>query len=592
MVLNIVVLLLIAGITFMHSIFGLFSGIINLFCCVVAAVVALGSFEAVDRLLTGQFGLSPNYTTACALIGIFVVTLLILRALADNLIRGNVRLPQAVDWGGAAACGFVNAMICMGVMVMGIQLLPFGGRVMMYQRYTRTPDLEGEFVKFEQSGVWLNPDGFTAGLVNLLSGGSLSGSTSFASVYPDFTRWIAWTSNTVQPESLAAPIRETNRGRDGVKNGISVVSWWTEAGPVDARYASRLPTKQEPERTFKRFEKYAPTDGRLIGVRLNLSPFAADRDKHEPHHRFRPSMLRIVGADGIGRPVDYPCRLLRQKELNLGDSRQLVDIDENFAIPSSDVLPLDVYFEVGRDFTPHFVEYRRFARARLDEAVLAKAAPAKAPEKVASTGDTGQPAPEDTGLRESFVSAITQGGQLEDLPFGIGASQAQNRGEDLEISGDAVVRGRYSGPKQQLEPGPGQPMVGKLQVPENRRLVQIRFRPYRAKTLAGQVFNFVDRTLNQYKAVDDRGNKHDLSGYFAVIKRDGADYVELFYAGAEPAGWNGLLDFKQIEPGELTRDTDDVEIGLFFLVSPGTTIVRIENQVGKGVDTHRFPTQP
>ncbi len=60
MILNIIALVLILGITFMHSIFGLFSGLINVFCAIAAAVVALGCFEAVNDLVTSEMGLHPS----------------------------------------------------------------------------------------------------------------------------------------------------------------------------------------------------------------------------------------------------------------------------------------------------------------------------------------------------------------------------------------------------------------------------------------------------------------------------------------------------------------------------------------------------
>ena len=42
MILNIAVLALILAITFMHSLFGLFSGLINALCAITAMCVALG----------------------------------------------------------------------------------------------------------------------------------------------------------------------------------------------------------------------------------------------------------------------------------------------------------------------------------------------------------------------------------------------------------------------------------------------------------------------------------------------------------------------------------------------------------------------
>ena len=127
MVLNGIALVLVLGITFYHSLFGLFSGLINVVCSILAVMIAFGFLGPVNELLTGQ-GLHPGYTEASALVGLFVVSLATLRYLADTLLRGNVRLPMYVDWIGGGLCGLINAQLAVGVLVLGLLLLPFGGR--------------------------------------------------------------------------------------------------------------------------------------------------------------------------------------------------------------------------------------------------------------------------------------------------------------------------------------------------------------------------------------------------------------------------------------------------------------------------------
>ena len=64
MVLNICALLFVLGITFMHSLFGLFSGIINVFCTITALAVAFGCAEPLTRAVTGNVPVPPEYVPA------------------------------------------------------------------------------------------------------------------------------------------------------------------------------------------------------------------------------------------------------------------------------------------------------------------------------------------------------------------------------------------------------------------------------------------------------------------------------------------------------------------------------------------------
>ena len=193
--------------------------------------------SALNIYLVGQ-GLHPAYSEPAAFVGLFVVSLALLRYLADTFLRGNVRLPDMADWVGGGLLGFVNAQIAIGVLMIGLLMLPFGGRLMMYSRYSRDAkdrtDQTTGFVKFHRSniGFFLMPDEFTVGLFNLLAGGSLHGGNivdeahperTFKSVYPDFTEWVFWSGNTVQHESSPSVYKDD--AGDGFERGLSVESW-------------------------------------------------------------------------------------------------------------------------------------------------------------------------------------------------------------------------------------------------------------------------------------------------------------------------------------------------------------------------------
>lgn len=588
MVLQLAVMALVLAITLVQSVWGVFSGIITAFCCVVSACLALGLFEWATDLSSGIIT-HPGYTAPACLLLIFFVSVIVLRTLADNFIRGNIRVPAYVDFAGGAICGFVTAQICMGVLVLSFLMLPFGGKAGMYQRYARDKDAGTPRATFKRSDLWLSPDGFTCGLVGMLSAGSLSnGTTTFASVYPDFPEWVFWSGNTVQAESLSAPARDKNG--DGNK-ALSAVKWWEQKQPLEAAYRTNTPDRMAPEPIYKD-EQYKPGAGmKLIGVRLAMDRASGDRGERDVDHRLRPTQIRLVG-DSNGTPRQYVPSVLTGLDAHakLGGKPRIVDLDSNFSVSASEKVTADAYFEVDSDFRPHFVEYRRFARSALSEANFSKTAPdatvASATPKEGEAGADAKPpantaSGRGTGLFR-FVDSVdlNNSGDIDRLPVPLLAERV--RSADTEVDGDALKSGRVFGDVDAFA-GEG-PKVERFRLPEGKRLCQIRYSPKKAMTTAGQVFNYVARTVNQYSAVDSNGGKHPLSGYFAIVKRGDREYVEVYYVGdseVEGPAFRGLLDFKEIKPSELTA-RDDAVLGLLFLVPPGVTINGVENQRGQG----------
>ncbi len=592
MALNICALLLVVGIAFMNSIFGLFGGLINAFCAIIAAVVALGYSEALNDLITKQTGLHPSYSEPVCLIVLFIITLVALRLAADRGIRGNVRIPMYLDWGGGAVAGIVIGQICVGTLLLGVMMLPFGGKVMQFQRDERDEDNmvdQRGYVEFSRNSIWLRSDEFTAGLVNLLSSGSLRGKTTLASVYPDYAEWVSWSGNTVQPESITAPRRD-DKG-DGFETGLGVAMWWEPKGSVEGRYRKEVPTRASQNPQYIR-KVYTPEAGtKLIAVRLEMDQSSADRvGKGSSYHRFRPTMIRVVG-DVNEEPRHYAARLLGGADPKIGDALRIADVDTNFAVRAGVKTVVDAYFEVDEEFTPRFVEYRRHARAAVprepadkppDEALAAAAAATSAgPQRGSGTrrGVTG------------FIRALVRPyGDFEELPFRMSAARVRG-GTDVTLEGELFVSGRIVGDRERLEASEGEATVGKFKRPAGSRLCQVRYKPYQAQTLVGDVFNYAARTLNQYWAEDNEGNRYPLVGYFAIVPRSrGTTYLELFFAGGpdDPLSitFRGMLDFKHIEPRELTQE--EAELGLLFLVPPGKTIRGITNQKGDGVSGLRI----
>ncbi len=595
MVLNIFASLFVIGITFMHSMFGLFSGIINTFCTITALVVSLGSFEVVNRWLTGSFHLHPGYTEPFSLVLLFVITLGILRYLADNFVRGNVRVPMYADWGGGAVCGFINAQVIVGVMVLGFAMLPFGGRVMMFQGFERPEDggtdRETGLATIERNHLFFRSDEFAVGLFEILSAGSLEGQTSFARVYPDFSQWVWWTGNQIQPEVLTAPIRDEDQ--DGFENGLRVEEWWVrhENLPDEyTRYRKLNATEEKPDPPFEPFEYKVRRGRKLVGARLTLKSAAADHFKESRVHRFRPTNIRLVGdierPDGTTRAEHYYPRVIGGADPSLNDNLRVVNPDGNFSVGNVGDVPIDVYFDVPEEFEPRFIEYRRHARAP----VIAAAKTDTEPLRLAAAGGKGT----GRGGRATGVSRFldtierSKSGDIERLPFPMGRSRIGRSGE---IRGERLAKvdvgRRIAGTREALSPQDSDDIVRDLHKPEGMRIFQIAFNTRKMESLAGQVMNFVGSTTNQYRAVDKSGTRHELAGYYALVKKNGQDYIEFFFTPRpQEVGFRGMVELDP-DTRKLLRDQADAVLGLIYVVPPGTCIYAIESQGGRnelGVD--------
>ena len=586
MAMNVVTLLLVLGITFMHSIFGFFSGLINVFCSIVSLVVAFGFYEALNSFVTGKFGLHPAYTEPVCLVGLFLITIIVVRTLADNYIRGNIKLPMAIDFGGAGACGFINAQIFVGMLMIGVQMLPVRnaetGSVIQHATFSRNTDERDfdhpELAKFDRNHTWTRSDEFTVGLFRLLSSGSMSGKTAFASVYPDFNEAVFFSTNTVQAQSSSSVYRDEKNG-DGFKKGLRVEEWWEQTTPIEARFRKVLPTRRRPTPDYSLATFNVAPGRKLIVTKLALNRSSADVDKRNQLHLFRPTMLRLVGTSG-DKPQHYVPRLLGNADAKIGGKVRMVEYDNNFSIPSQGSPHVYAYFEVDEDFRPEFVEYRRHARAGLPSEPLE--AP---PELVLSMAGEESRDRRGSSGRRTFGRVLTAGsGDNIKLPIFLTSRAARGSGNGT-VNGNKFVSGRVSGMRSRLEPSGTQLRIDEFELPPNQRLLQINYKPKEARTLVGNVFNYVSQ-INQYKIIAANADSYMLTGYFAIVKRGDEDYMELFFAGGpdDPlsASYRSMLDFKNIQRDEF--DDDDTIIGLLFLVPSGTNFTRIQNQAGDGVD--------
>ncbi len=131
---------LILAAAFYQGLQGLFSSLITCILTILSAALAFGLYE--DLYFALLISYQPDHGRAIALLAIFVITLLVLRMVSDQLIQGNMQFSLYVDRAGGGVFGFVTAMIIIGMLAIGFQMLPFGPAILGFNRHGDVLDAE------------------------------------------------------------------------------------------------------------------------------------------------------------------------------------------------------------------------------------------------------------------------------------------------------------------------------------------------------------------------------------------------------------------------------------------------------------------
>ena len=163
---------------------GLFSSMIAAVLSVLCAAFALNAYPALaSAVLYDRQGPIAN---GVALIALFVLPLIGSRWLADWLVPLNVQFGLWADRIGGTAFGLIAGMTLAGMVLVIMQMLPFGESVLGYTPYDNALQRDQR--------VWpFCPDDFA---VSLGAVGAFGGEGGFNHLHADFLREAAAARNT------------------------------------------------------------------------------------------------------------------------------------------------------------------------------------------------------------------------------------------------------------------------------------------------------------------------------------------------------------------------------------------------------------
>lgn len=593
MVFILVTLLLVLGIAFFHSLQGVYSALMMIVLTILSAAVAVNFYAPLSHAVWAHLPEGwMGYTDALSLAVLFFGTLVVLRTVADNVVRGNIILNVWVDRGVAGAISLPMALLVVGIGSLSFQMLPFHDQLLLFERF----DNEGN-----RSSIFPNADGFAAWMAGALSANALSGGKEFSMLHPDWPGELSAQRIGVQHESRHVVAPDTARA----------VRAWRLDQPLMVKehayqgqgYSRRLQINVKERRPAQSGHYY-------LAVAMELDPKAADSDKR---HRFGWGQVRLVGFpefdDRRENPQNY--YLIGFEDLDLPGDWNFMRMEVPWEVKKDEYdqeyityrnygvigrlqanapQTFRVVFEVPEGFQPWFLEYKRWARSPMPKLSEGEEAPASE----AAPTEEGQAPPTDAnrvarpGWRSQYQIDYDQTGPTDALPFRLTArAGAQTAGtEDAEVKQMRFSRGTVHG-----ELGTNSPsaldattegrmaVVKSFFVPADKSLFRLACRLDGAQTtLLRQVFGAVQGVTQRY-LVDSQGNKHLPVGQYVIYNQDGGgSYVELQYDPELAQMSSHNKPFRHVNINQLQGK--DVQIGFLYLLEPGTRLERFE--VGGG----------
>jgi hypothetical protein len=311
MVFNIILVLLFAGIVYIHWLQGLFSSVISMTLAIAAAAMAMAYHETIIVNMLG--GKMADYAHGMLLPTLFALFYIVPRVAFDMLVPGNVRVPHLADKIGGAVCGLVAGIFAMGVVALGAQMLPFGPDIAFFSRHElRSLDVTGpgargsdvdavltnvlvndadKLTPNAESGVWFGFDNRLVDFVSMQSDrGAMRTDRKFAAVHPNLPTELF-------NQRLGPPLGSVRTYTTFVRSQPDVTVKGTPRFLKKLRTIDSMIDKQRGKDHYAADPQGISSEGGswLIAVPIDFSADAADKDKVV---RISPGQIRLVSARG------------------------------------------------------------------------------------------------------------------------------------------------------------------------------------------------------------------------------------------------------------------------------------------------------
>jgi hypothetical protein len=596
--LSLLLLVLIIAITMIYSMQGVYSALIMAVLTICCASLAIGSYDYVAMEYVAP-NFKPAFAHAGAMALLFAVPLLVLRLIADSVLKRSPLLPTMVDKVGGAAVGLVIGLVTTGMIGLITQLIPFGFGAFGYARIPvvlidDAQDEEGNIAEptpldFDENELWLSPDRFAANVAGLMSDGLFSGKRSLNAENPDMVQAIGWMMASSPHIYRYAPpgsisIVKTPDGHD-----TAIVDLIYDMIPANIR--TRDAATMEP------VEPGSGNEFRVVRVKLGNK--ARDSKKN---HIFTLRQFRLVGEnETTGKPLQVFAKATQEpfpdnKDAPLPTVNRHVQRQKRWAkwwpFVDQPMRPrrdhdseVELVFEVPRSFNPWYLEYKRGARVSVSFEGASETSTASSPPSENRDSDSAMADSSGSGTTVPSRSragrvrgATTRSGQSffgDEMPI---TMRNYQRLGDAEVSRGVFIQGHLVGNFHEQEEG-RERQAKTFSVPSDKRLLHLNVENLRARSMYGRAREFAVKNIQNYRVMDDSGREYRVCGKYAIAEVNGEVIVEIQYYPNQAGSIGGLGKFSKIKENDLEEDYDLV---FLFLVEPGARIVRF--QTGASAD--------
>jgi len=599
MILSVIALLMIILIAAFWTYQGLFSALIMLIETVIACMLAFGFYESVNSIWGGSAAMR-DVGPSLSLMLVFLISLAAMRFLSDKLIPDAVNFPLQVDRAGSAACGFLTGMTLVGTALVAIQMFPFGSSVLGFSRFEF--DADGKPVR---KSLLISPDGFTLGMVQVLSNGRFGGGSSFGLAKPDMLGDLYWAHNGPQREAgVAVP-----------PGCLNVQACW-EAKQINKVEQQAL-AGSEMKRAFKTEEPVGLN--KFLVCRVTLDSTAAF-PAESGDIRFRVSQFRVVGpppapeSQSSASPEVFPACGMSDLYLHKDHNMKEVKPDQPQKLvrwaPTTDFLlnptvakvvqkdgnkyQFDVAFEVPEAFEPWYVEFKQGARAEVAKSLMKKEAPGAIETAAAAPSDKPAEAPKAEGDKPAEKKIEVGAPPPDRVHVADAVKERTAVSSELPLVLNARDKPVANFIRRQMlgechiameltdkEPPPAY-RVSEFEVPVEKRMVQVGAVQNMPESVYGAAMNYAAKTVAQIsvKTSDDR--QYFAVGMYVAAFVNNKWIYEIQYWPTAEIPERCLREARVLKPNILKQvKPEHQKLGYIFLVDPGVEIVRFSTG-GKG----------
>ena len=163
--------------------YGMFSAMLNLFCCIVAGGIAFALWEPLLYtfvLNKDQGALRDIGSTACLLLP-YIISLFVLRMIVDSLVKANLKFSDAANFVGGMVFGLAAGIISTGITAVAFSNLRLPDEILGYQALS--DENAGNFVY--KTKLWVPVDVMTVKFYEALSLGGFGTENALALHMPD-----------------------------------------------------------------------------------------------------------------------------------------------------------------------------------------------------------------------------------------------------------------------------------------------------------------------------------------------------------------------------------------------------------------------